>query len=47
MPSKEATTQPTDPQFQQALTTMAGLIILETNKHASTTLPAPNEVPAH
>ena len=45
MPSKEPTTQPVDPQFQQALTTMTGLIILDTNKHASTTMPAPGAIP--
>jgi carboxyl-terminal processing protease len=31
-----STTQPTDPQFQQALTTMVGLVILDANKHATT-----------
>jgi carboxyl-terminal processing protease len=48
------TTEPGDPQFEQAMTTMAGLIILETNKHASTqpsavptTMPSPIGIPPH
>jgi carboxyl-terminal processing protease len=41
------TTEPSDPQFQQAITTMAGLIILENNKHASTQPSAiPTTMPA-
>jgi carboxyl-terminal processing protease len=35
-PSTQAATEPSDPQFQQALTTMVGLVILDTNKHAAT-----------
>jgi len=37
MPATQPTTAPTDPQFQQALTTMVGLVILDANKHAATT----------
>jgi C-terminal processing protease CtpA/Prc len=36
MPSTQATTEPSDPQFQQALSTMVGLVILDANKHATT-----------
>jgi carboxyl-terminal processing protease len=39
IPSTQPTTEPTaatDPQFQQALTTMVGLVILDANKHATT-----------
>jgi carboxyl-terminal processing protease len=36
MPSTQPTTEPSDPQFQQALTTMVGLVILDANKHAAT-----------
>ncbi len=36
MPATQPTTEPTDPQYQQALTTMVGLVILDTNKHATT-----------
>jgi carboxyl-terminal processing protease len=35
-PSTQPTTEPSDPQFQQALTTMVGLVILDANKHAAT-----------
>jgi len=37
MPATQPTTAPTDPQFQQALTTMVGLVILDANKHAAAT----------
>jgi carboxyl-terminal processing protease len=43
MPATQPTTAPTDPQYQQALATMVGLIILENNKHATT---QPTETPA-
>jgi carboxyl-terminal processing protease len=33
--STQPTTEPSDPQFQQALTTMVGLVILDANKHAA------------
>jgi carboxyl-terminal processing protease len=36
MPATQPMTEPRDPQFQQALTTMVGLVILDTNKHAAT-----------
>ena len=36
MPPTQATTEPSDPQFQQALSTMVGLVILDANKHAAT-----------
>ncbi|HEX4055357.1 MAG TPA: S41 family peptidase [Tepidisphaeraceae bacterium] len=36
MPATQPTTEPTDPQYQQALTTIVGLVILDTNKHATT-----------
>jgi carboxyl-terminal processing protease len=35
MPSTQPTTAPVDPQFQQALTTIVGLVILDANKHAT------------
>jgi carboxyl-terminal processing protease len=35
MPTTQPTTVPSDPQFQQALTTMVGLVILDANKHAT------------
>ncbi|MGD0141434.1 MAG: S41 family peptidase [Tepidisphaeraceae bacterium] len=37
MPATQPTKAPTDPQFQQALTTMVGLVILDANKHAAAT----------
>jgi hypothetical protein len=47
MASTQPTTAPVDPQFEQALTTIVGLVILDANKHAtslpsdmSTTMPA-------
>lgn len=36
MPATQPTTAPTDPQYQQALTTIVGLVILDNNKHATT-----------
>jgi carboxyl-terminal processing protease len=46
-PSTQPATMPTDPQFQQALTTMVGLIVLDANQQA-TTLPStlPTTTPA-
>jgi carboxyl-terminal processing protease len=39
VPSTQPTTAPSDPQFDQALTTIVGLVILDANKHA-TSLPS-------
>jgi carboxyl-terminal processing protease len=39
VPSTQPTTAPSDPQFQQALATIVGLVILDANKHA-TSLPS-------
>jgi carboxyl-terminal processing protease len=36
-PSTQPATMPSDPQFQQALTTLVGLVILDQNKHSATT----------
>jgi carboxyl-terminal processing protease len=35
LPTTQPTTAPTDPQFQQALATIVGLVILDANKHAT------------